>query len=243
MKFCHQKYNTRLNRLNMAAIKVLLVEDELRLAEYVKKGLDENGFSVDVAYDGQIGRSMALSNSYDLMVFDVNLPKISGIDLTEKLRIEQIKTPIMILTAMGTTQDKILGLDSGADDYLVKPFDFLELIARLNALYRRSSEGSQLKRNLQVADLELDLNEKNASRGGHTISLTSKEFMLLEFFMRNNGKVVSRIEIAEKVWNLNFDTGTNTIDVYVNFLRKKIDQNCSVKLIHTVVGRGYMMKG
>lgn len=227
----------------MAAIKVLLVEDELRLAEYVKKGLEESGFFVDVAYDGQIGRSLALSNTYDLMVFDVNLPKISGIELTKRLRAEHIKTPIMILTAMGTTQDKLLGFDSGADDYLVKPFDFLELIARLNALYRRSREGNELKRNLEVADLELDLNEKNARRGGQLIPLTSKEFMLLEFFMRNSGKVVSRIEIAEKVWNLNFDTGTNTIDVYVNFLRKKIDQNFSVKLIHTVVGRGYMMKG
>jgi DNA-binding response OmpR family regulator len=120
---------------------------------------------------------------------------------------------------MGTTQDKLLGFDSGADDYLVKPFDFLELIARLNALYRRSKEVNELKRNIQVADLELDLNEKNANRGGYIIPLTSKEFMLLEFFMRNNGKVVSRVEIAEKVWNLNFDTGTNTIDVYVNFLR------------------------
>lgn len=227
----------------MAAIKVLLVEDELRLAEYVKKGLEESGFAVDVAYDGQVGRSMALSNTYDLMVFDVNLPKISGIDLTNKLRGEQIKTPVMILTAMGTTQDKLLGFDSGADDYLVKPFDFLELIARLNALYRRSHESTELKRNLQVADLVLDLNEKNARRDGQLIPLTSKEFMLLEFFIRNNGKVVSRIEIAEKVWNLNFDTGTNTIDVYVNFLRKKIDQNFPVKLIYTVVGRGYMLKG
>lgn len=227
----------------MAAIKVLLVEDELRLAEYVKKGLEESGFAVDVAYDGQVGRSMALSNIYDLMVFDVNLPKISGIDLTKKLRGEQIKTPVMILTAMGTTQDKLLGFDSGADDYLVKPFDFLELIARLNALYRRSHESTELKRNLQVADLVLDLNEKNARRDGQLIPLTSKEFMLLEFFIRNNGKVVSRIEIAEKVWNLNFDTGTNTIDVYVNFLRKKIDQNFPVKLIYTVVGRGYMLKG
>lgn len=227
----------------MAAIKVLLVEDELRLAEYIKKGLEESGFVVDVAYDGQIGKSMALSNIYDLMVFDVNLPKISGIDLTKKLRSEQIKTPVMILTAMGTTQDKLLGFDSGADDYLVKPFDFLELIARLNALYRRSNESAELKRNLQVADLVLDLNEKNARRDGQLIPLTSKEFMLLEFFIRNNGKVVSRIEISEKVWNLNFDTGTNTIDVYVNFLRKKIDQNFPVKLIYTVVGRGYMLKG
>jgi DNA-binding response OmpR family regulator len=226
----------------MADIKVLLVEDESRLAEYIKKGLEENGFSVDVTYDGQIGKNFALSNSYDVMIFDVNLPKISGLELTKQLRKEQIKTPIMMLTAMGTVQDKVMGLDFGADDYLVKPFDFLELIARLNALHRRASDVSDLKKNIQVADLELDLNEKVARRDSNIIGLTSREFRLLEFFMRNQGKVVSRVEIAEKVWNLNFDTGTNTIDVYVNFLRKKIDQGYSNKLIHTVIGRGYMLK-
>jgi two-component system, OmpR family, copper resistance phosphate regulon response regulator CusR len=226
----------------MTTIKVLLVEDEPRLAEYTKQGLQENGFSVEVAYDGQIGKNLALSKTYDLMIFDVNLPKINGIELTKQLRKEQVKTPILVLTAMGTTNDKVKGFDSGADDYLVKPFDFLELIARLNALYRRATEGVDLKKNLQLADLELDLNEKVAHRGGDTITLTSREFSLLEFFMRRQGKVVSRVEIAEKVWNLNFDTGTNTIDVYVNFLRKKIDQKFSNKLIHTVVGMGYMMK-
>ncbi len=226
----------------MTTIKVLLVEDEPRLAEYTKQGLQENGFSVEVAYDGQIGKNLALSKTYDLMIFDVNLPKINGIELTKQLRKEQVKTPILVLTAMGTTNDKVKGFDSGADDYLVKPFDFLELIARLNALYRRATEGIDLKKNLHLADLELDLNEKVAHRGGDTITLTSREFSLLEFFMRSQGKVVSRVEIAEKVWNLNFDTGTNTIDVYVNFLRKKIDQKFSNKLIHTVVGMGYMMK-
>jgi two-component system, OmpR family, copper resistance phosphate regulon response regulator CusR len=226
----------------MAAIKILLVEDEPRLVEFTKKGLEENGFVVDVAFDGQIGRNFAMNNTYDLMVFDVNLPKINGIDLTKQLREEQIKTPVMILTAMGTTQDKVLGFDSGADDYLVKPFDFIELIARLNALHRRAGEGNELKRNLHLADLELDLNEKIARRDGNAINLTSREFTLLEFFMRNQGKVVSRVEIAEKVWHLNFDTGTNTIDVYVNFLRKKIDYGFANKLIHTVIGRGYMMK-
>jgi two-component system, OmpR family, copper resistance phosphate regulon response regulator CusR len=227
----------------MAAIKVLLVEDEPRLAQFTKQGLEENGFNVEVAFDGQIGKNLALSKTYDLMIFDVNLPKINGIELTKQLRNEQVKTPILVLTAMGTTTDKVKGFDSGADDYLVKPFDFLELIARLNALHRRAIQGVDLKKNLVIGDLELDLNEKIAQRGGDKITLTSREYDLLEFFMKNSGKVVSRIEIAEKVWNLNFDTGTNTIDVYVNFLRKKIDQKFSNKLIHTVVGMGYMMKG
>ncbi len=227
----------------MSNLKVLLVEDEPRLAEFTKKGLEENGFLVDVAYDGQIGKNLLMSQTYDLMIFDVNLPKISGIELTQLARNEQIKTPILILTAMGTTQDKLSGFDAGADDYLVKPFDFLELIARLNALFRRSNKEVELKRNIFVSDLELDLNEKIARRGGKNINLTSREFTLLEFFMRNQGKVVTRTEIAENVWNLNFDTGTNTIDVYVNFLRKKIDYGFSCRLIHTVIGRGYMMKG
>ncbi len=227
----------------MSNLKVLLVEDEPRLAEFTKKGLEENGFLVDVAYDGQIGKNLLMSQTYDLMIFDVNLPKISGIELTQLARNEQIKTPILILTAMGTTQDKLSGFDAGADDYLVKPFDFLELIARLNALFRRSNKEVELKRNIFVSDLELDLNEKIARRGGKNINLTSREFTLLEFFMRNQGKVVTRTEIAENVWNLNFDTGTNTIDVYVNFLRKKIDYGFSSRLIHTVIGRGYMMKG
>lgn len=226
----------------MRTIKVLLVEDEPRLADYTKKGLEENGFSVDIAYDGQIGKNVALSNTYDLMVFDVELPKINGVDLTKQLREEGIKKPIMILTALGTTQDKIKGFDSGADDYLVKPFDFQEFIVRLNALQRRATEVVELKKNLQIADLELDLNEKVARRAGTMITLTSKEFSLLEFFMRNQGKVISRVEIAESVWLQNFDTGTNTIDVYVNFLRNKIDKPFHTKLIQTVVGMGYIMK-
>jgi two-component system, OmpR family, copper resistance phosphate regulon response regulator CusR len=227
----------------MANIKVLLVEDEARLAEYTKQGLEENGFVVEVAYDGQIGKNFASQNQYDLMIFDINLPKINGIELTRLLRSEGNKKPILILTAMGTTIDKVKGFDSGADDYLVKPFDFQELIARLNALYRRSHEVVELKKNLFIEDLELDLNEKIARRAGNQISLTAKEFQLLEFFIRNQGKVISRVEIAEKVWNLSFDTGTNTIDVYVNFLRKKIDQPYPIKLLHTVIGMGYMIKG
>lgn len=226
----------------MANIKILLVEDEPRLAEYTKQGLEQNGFSVDVAYDGQVGKSFASSNTYDLMVFDIELPKINGVELTKQLRSEGIKKPVMILTALGAIQDKIKGFDSGADDYLVKPYDFQEFIARLNALHRRANEVVELRKNLQIGDLELDLNKKIARRGGNNILLTSKEFSLLEFLMRNQGKVISRLEIAEKVWHHNFDTGTNTIDVYVNFLRNKIDRNFNTKLIQTVVGMGYMMK-
>jgi two-component system, OmpR family, copper resistance phosphate regulon response regulator CusR len=227
----------------MDDIKLLLVEDEPRLAEYIKSGLEQNGFEVEIAYDGEIGKNLALANYYDLMVFDINLPKINGIELTKQLRNEEVKTMIMILTAMDTTAEKITGFNAGADDYFVKPFDFTELIARLNALYRRTKIGTDLKKNLVIDDLELNLNEKIAKRKGNLITLTSKEFTLLEFFMRNQGKVISRTEIAEKVWNINFDTTSNTIDVYMNFLRKKIDQNNPKKLLHTVIGMGYMMKG
>ncbi len=226
----------------MENIKLLLVEDEPRLAEYIKSGLEQNGFNVDIAYDGEIGKNFALANDYDIMVFDINLPKINGIDLTIQLRNEEVKTMIMILTAMDTTAEKITGFNAGADDYFVKPFDFNELIARLKALYRRSKIGGDLKKNLVIDDLELNLNEKVAKRKGGEIVLTSREFLLLEFFMRNQGKVISRTEIAEKVWNINFDTSSNTIDVYMNFLRKKIDQNNTKKLLHTVIGMGYMMK-
>lgn len=226
----------------MEKISVLLVEDEPRLAEYTKKGLEENGFEVSIGYDGLIGKRLVETNAYDLLVFDVNIPKINGFELAQLLRQEGVKTPILLLTAMGTMQDKLKGFDNGADDYLVKPFDFQELIARLRSLHRRANEVIIRKKNLKVGPLELDLNEKIARRDGKEINLTSREYTLLEFLMVNQGSVISRVEIAEKVWKLNFDTGTNTIDVYVNFLRKKIDQNYDVKLIHTVVGMGYIMK-
>lgn len=226
----------------MEKISVLLVEDEPRLAEYTKKGLEENDFEVTIAYDGLIGKRLAETNPYDLFVFDVNIPKMSGVELARILREGGLKTPILLLTAMGTTQDKLKGFDNGADDYLVKPFDFQELIARLRSLYRRANEIQVRKKNLNVGPLELDVNEKIARRDGKEINLTLREYTLLEFLMKNQGSVISRAEIAEKVWKLNFDTGTNTIDVYVNFLRKKIDQNYEVKLIHTVVGMGYIMK-
>ncbi|RFS13733.1 response regulator transcription factor [Emticicia sp. C21] len=223
-------------------MRVLVVEDEPKLAEFVKKGLEENACNVDVAFDGQIGKNMALSNPYDVLVLDVNLPKINGFDLAQQLRQEQLSTPILMLTAMGSINDKLIGFGAGADDYLVKPFEFRELLVRLRALQRRSNDMMPQQNVLKVADLELDLNEKVARRGQHTIDLTAREFALLEYLMRNRGRVVSRVDIAEKVWDIHFDTGTNTIDVYINFLRKKIDKDFTVKLIHTVVGMGYILK-
>lgn len=223
-------------------MKVLVVEDEPKLAGFIKKGLEEQAWEVDVAYDGQVGSSLAFSNHYDVIVLDVNLPKINGFELAASLRREDVRIPILMLTALGTLNDKLMGFDAGADDYLVKPFEFQELIVRLRALQKRTTERGQTADVLKVADLELDLNERIARRGGHRIELTAKEFGLLEYFMRNRGRVVSRVDIAEKVWDIHFDTGTNTIDVYVNFLRKKIDRDFPQKLIHTVVGMGYIMK-
>ncbi len=223
-------------------MKILVVEDEPKLASFVKKGLEEQSCEVDVAFDGQIGRTLALSNNYDVIVLDINLPRINGLDLAQALRYEQIKTPILMLTAMGSVDDKLAGFEAGADDYLVKPFEFRELMARLRALYKRGSDTSAQVSTLKVADLELDLNEKVARRGDKRVELTAKEFGLLEYLMRNRGRVVSRVDIAEKVWDIHFDTGTNVIDVYVNFLRKKIDKDFPTKLIHTVIGMGYMLK-
>lgn len=223
-------------------MKILVVEDEPKLASFVKRGLEEQSCEVDVAYDGQIGQAMALSNTYDVIVLDVNLPKMNGFDLAQSLRRNQIKTPILMLTALGSVEDKLEGFESGADDYLVKPFEFRELMARLRALYKRGQDTGIKANVLKVADLELDLNEKVARRGGKRIELTAKEFGLLEYLMRNRGRVVSRIDIAEKVWDIHFDTGTNVIDVYVNFLRKKVDKDFPARLIHTVIGMGYMLK-
>jgi DNA-binding response OmpR family regulator len=189
-----------------------------------------------------MGKRMVLSNHYDVIVMDVNLPHMNGFEVAKSIREEKSKTPILMLTALGTMEDKLAGFDSGADDYLVKPFEFRELLARLRALYKRSAEGPIQANYLKIADLEVNLDEKTVKRAGKKLDLTAKEFSLLEYFMRNKGRVVSRVDIAEKVWEINFDTGTNVIDVYVNFLRKKVDKDFPVKLIHTVVGMGYILK-
>lgn len=223
-------------------MKILIVEDEPKVASFIKKGLEEQSYLVEIAFDGNLGKSLALSTSYDVMILDVNLPGINGFELSKIIRENGINTPILMLTALGTTEDKLIGFESGADDYLVKPFEFRELLARIKALNKRGHENQSGTKILKVADLELNLDEKIAVRSGNRIDLTAKEFSLLEYFIRNKGKVVSRVDIAEKVWEINFDTGTNVIDVYVNFLRKKVDKDYEKKLINTVVGMGYILK-
>ena len=223
-------------------MKILVVEDEPKLAQFVRKGLEEQACDVDVAFDGQVGRNLALTNAYDVIIMDINLPKLNGFDVVQAIRQEKNRTPVLMLTAMGSMDDKLAGFEAGADDYLVKPFEFRELMARLRALTKRSSDPVRQTNLLTIADLSLDLNEKIARRGSKRIELTAKEFGLLEYLMRNRGRVVSRMDIAEKVWDVHVDTGTNVIDVYVNFLRKKIDKDFPRKLIHTVIGMGYMLK-
>ncbi|GAB3181704.1 response regulator [Telluribacter humicola] len=223
-------------------MRVLVIEDEPKLASFIQRGLEEQTWEVEIAYDGRMGKSLASSHTYDVIVMDVNLPIINGFDLAVQLRQSGIATPILMLTALGTVEDKLQGFDSGADDYLVKPFEFREFIARIKVLSKRSAGPDGQSHILKIADLELNLDERIARRGGRQIDLTAKEFALLEYLMRNRNRVVSRVDIAEKVWDIHFDTGTNVIDVYINFLRKKVDKDFPTKLIHTVVGMGYIFK-
>jgi len=220
-------------------MKILLVEDEPKVVEFIKKGLEEQGYETEVAYDGQIGERLALKGKYDLIILDVILPYLNGYELCKRLREKGQQVPVLMLTALGTTDDKISGFDAGADDYLVKPFEFAELLARIKVLTKRASGLMHTSIKIKIADLELDIEKKSARRGDKNIELTAKEFLLLEFLMRNKGKVVSRAEIAEKVWDITFDTGTNVVDVYINILRKKIDKDFEDKLIQTRIGMGY----
>jgi len=223
-------------------MNILLVEDEQKVAAFIKKGLEVTDYVVDVAYDGQIGLRMGQGSNYDLIILDVNLPIINGFEVCRQLRESNIKTPILMLTALGTTKDKVFGFDLGADDYLVKPFEFEELTARIKALIKRAKATPLLQTSLKVADLELNSDSKIVTRNSIPIELTAKEFMLLEYLMRNKGKVLSRSDIAEKIWDISFDTGTNVIDLYIFYLRKKIDKDYTPKLIHTQVGMGYVLK-
>jgi two-component system, OmpR family, copper resistance phosphate regulon response regulator CusR len=223
-------------------MKILVIEDEARTVQLIKQGLEEQQWEVDVAYDGLIGLQLATRNPYAIIISDIILPGMSGLDLCRKLREKGVVSPILLLTALGTTDDKILGLDAGADDYLVKPFEFRELMARIRALTRRNFGSIQTANNLKIADLEMDLDAKTVTRNGKEITLTAKEFALLEYFIRHQGRVISKVELAEKIWDITFDTGTNVIEVYVNFLRKKIDKDFETKLLHTQIGMGYVMK-
>lgn len=227
----------------MEEIKILLVEDEKKIADTLSKGLKELNYHVETAYDGKIGWKLFESGTFNLIITDINIPGINGYELCKMIRSRNQHIPVMMLTAFSSTDDKIEGFDAGADDYLVKPFEFKELLVRIRALLKRTMNQQLPTGNiLTVADLELNVDSKEVMRAGIPVNLTAKEFQLLEYFMRNRNRVVSRADIAERVWELNFDTKTNVIDVYVNFLRKKIDKNFDVKLIHTQVGMGYMMK-
>lgn len=222
-------------------MKILVIEDEQKVAAFIKSGLEQNQYEVDLAYDGFIGEKLALSRNYNIVLLDIIIPSINGIDLCKKIKAQKPHLPVLMLTALGTTSDKVHGFDSGADDYLVKPFEFVELVARIRALTKRSEYNVQTSETLQVADLSLDLGKKTAHREGKTISLTAKEFDLLEYFMRNSRRVISKAELSEKVWGINFDTGTNVVEVYINILRKKIDKDFAVKLLHTRIGLGYLL--
>lgn len=219
-------------------MRVLIVEDEEKMADLIKRGLDEEGIGAEVAHDGETGLEMGKSGQFDLVILDVSLPGRDGFEVAQGLREAKIKAPILMLTARDTTEMKVKGLDSGADDYMTKPFAFAEMLARIRALMRRSEDVTKL----QIGDLSLDLISRRVTRGGTEVQLTSKEFMLLEYFMRHPDEILSREVLSEKVWNEKFDALTNVIDVYINYLRNKIDRNFEPKLIHTVRGVGYVLR-
>ena len=221
-------------------VKILIVEDEKKLAKFLKKGLQEEGYAVDVVHDGEDGLFMATGKEYDLVILDIYIPKLDGFAVLKRLRQQGATTPVLLLTVRATIEDKVLGLDLGADDYLTKPFAFEELLARVRALMRRRASLDDPV--LRFADLVLDPVRRTVMRGTRKIDLTSKEFALLEYFMRNIDRVATRTMITDHVWNYDFDTGTNVVDVYVNYLRKKVDADPNARLIHTVRGVGYVMK-
>lgn len=220
--------------------KILLAEDEVNIASFIERGLREFGHTVAVAHDGASAWLLLQNELFDLLVLDIIMPRTNGLDLCRQYRLKWgYQTPVIMLTALGTTEDIVKGLDAGADDYLVKPFSFQELEARIKALLRRGQEAPALQ--LTCADLVLDCNIRRARRGDRDIELTVKEYRLLEYFMTHQGVVLSRMTLLKDVWDKNFDTNTNVVDVYVNYLRNKIDKDYPAKLIHTVVGMGYMM--
>jgi DNA-binding response OmpR family regulator len=226
----------------MHDISILLVEDEKKIAETLKMGLEEQQYQVEIATDGDTGRLLFDNRNYDLILLDINLPGMNGYQLLQHIRGVNQQVPVLMLTALSSTEDKIEGFNSGADDYIVKPFDFAELVVRIRALIKRAQQAAPMGKSLRVNDLLINLDSKEVSRAGKPIQLTAKEFQLLEYMIRNKNRVVSRADIALNVWDIDFDTGTNVIDVYVNFLRKKIDRDYEQKLIHTQVGMGYVLK-
>ena len=223
--------------------KILLVEDEQKIADTLKTGLTEDGYYVETAYDGTIGWKLFQQNKYDLVILDINLPGITGYDLCKKIRNRNTNVPVIMLTALGSLNDKIEGYDSGADDYIIKPFEFKELLMKIRVLLKRTShQNIPVGTVLKAGDLEMNLDSKEVKRGDANINLTAKEFQLLEYLMRNKNRVVSRSDIAINVWDIDFDTNTNVIDVYINYVRNKVDKKFDRKLIHTQVGMGYILK-
>jgi two-component system, OmpR family, copper resistance phosphate regulon response regulator CusR len=228
-----------MKEVKMDDINILIVEDEQRLAELLKKQLDDSGLKAEIAYDGYVGKQLVEKNNYDLIILDINLPLINGYDLCKEIRQTNSTVPIIMLTAFSTPDNKIAGFDAGADDYVVKPFDYRELLARVNVFLRRSDIKSSGSKKLGIADLEMDPDTKTVTRAQKKIDLTAKESQLLETFLINKEKLLSREFIIEKVWGIDFDPSTNIIDVYVNYLRKKIDKDFYPKLIHTKFGFGF----
>lgn len=223
-------------------MKILVVEDEQKLCQSIKKVLEENTYEVDVAYDGRMGERLALQKEYDIIILDIIIPVINGLELCKIIKRHKPGTPILMLTALGTTEDKVLGLESGGDDYLLKPFEFAELMARIRALVRRTVSMVNSDRIfLQYEDLKLDVNRKVAIRANKQINLTAKEFQLLEYFILNKGRIISRSELASKVWEMKAESNTNVVEVYLNILRNKVDRDFSTKLIQTRKGLGYIL--
>jgi len=223
-------------------MNLLVVEDEPNVVSVISRGLTDEGFTVSIAPDGLIGRQMAIENNFDLIILDIMLPGINGLELCKIIKENKPGTPVIMLTALGTTENVVNGLDNGADDYLVKPFKFAELFARIRMLLRRYHGSVSLDQIISIADLQINLSAKTVTRNQTEVILTATEYRLLEYMAKNKGKILSRIDILENVWDIDFNLGTNVVDVYVNYLRKKIDKNSDQKLIHTAVGLGYVLK-
>jgi two-component system copper resistance phosphate regulon response regulator CusR len=223
--------------------KILIVEDEKKIADTLRMGLMENGFYVEVAYDGKIGYQLLTSRNFDLVILDINLPGMNGYDLCKSVRYRNMNMLVIMLTSMSSLDDKVEGYDAGADDYLVKPFEFRELLLKMRALLKRTpGQEVPVGNVLRAGDLEMNLDSKEVHRSGKKIKLTAKEFQLLEYLMRNKNRVVSRADLAINVWDVDFNTNTNVIDVYISYVRNKVDKDFEVKLIQTHVGMGYILK-
>lgn len=223
-------------------MRVLLIEDEKKAVQSLTRGLIENQIEVDFALDGAEGYLLASQKEYDVIVSDIIMPGLTGLEFTRQIRAQGVHTPVLLLTAMSATDDKVLGLEAGADDYLTKPFEFKELLARIKALSRRSKDIISPKSMLSFGGVDMNLLSKEIHRNGTRIELTPKEFALMEYFIRNQGRAISKAEIAEKVWDIHFETSSNVVEVYVNYLRNKVDKPFDRKLIHTVFGQGYILR-